>query len=139
MSILSAGVIPLRKNAGKWQLLMLRSYRYWDFPKGECDPGEEPLLAAKRELLEETTIDKVEFNWGDIFYETEPYSKGKTARYYIAELKDDKEVRLTPNPETGIVEHHEYRWVNFEEALGLANPRIQKVIEWAKARSSSAS
>ena len=41
---------------------------------------EEPLDAALREVREETSIDDVDFEWGDRFTETGPYSRGKTAR-----------------------------------------------------------
>lgn len=42
------------------RLLLERQYRYaadarlWELPAGRIDPGEDPLTAAKRELLEET-------------------------------------------------------------------------------------
>ena len=130
--ILSAGIIPVRAKEEDFEFLLLRCFKYWDFPKGEIDEGELPLQSALRELREETTIENVEFKWGESFYETEVYSKGKTARYYLAEVLGTPTVDLSPNPESGIVEHHEYRWVNFEQGMKLTNPRIQKVFEWAR-------
>lgn len=129
--ILSVGLIPVRKNDGDWEFLLLRCFKYWDFPKGELEPGEEPLTVALRELQEETSLTQVELNWGEIFLETQPYSRGKIARYYLGEITQKTTVRLLPNPETGIIEHHEYRWVNYENALTLLNARVQKVLEWA--------
>jgi len=41
-------------------ILLIRQYRYaaegviWEVPAGRLDPGEEPLVCARRELLEET-------------------------------------------------------------------------------------
>jgi bis(5'-nucleosidyl)-tetraphosphatase len=115
----SSGIIPIRKQ----KFLLLRAYGYWDFPKGLVGPGENPLDAALRELVEETGITQPNFRWGNSFYETEPYSHGKVARYYLAEVADDK-VRLSP-------EHHEARWLAYEEARELLVPRLRKVIDWA--------
>jgi 8-oxo-dGTP pyrophosphatase MutT (NUDIX family) len=129
--ILSTGIIPVRAKTEDFEFLLLRSFKYWDFPKGEIEHGEEPLHSALRELQEETSIKDVNFKWGKSFYETEAYSKRKTARYYLAEVVGIPTVTLLPNPENEIVEHHEYRWVNYEQGMKLANPRIQKVFEWA--------
>ena len=129
--IFSAGIIPVRKVEGQWMFLLLRIYTYWDFPKGEVHPGEDQWLAALRELEEETTIKNARDLWNKTFLETEPYSKGKVARYYLAEV-DDQEIKLLPNPETGVIEHHEYRWVNYQQARRLLGPRLQVIIDWAK-------
>lgn len=129
--IFSAGIIPVRKIDDKWMFLLLRIYTYWDFPKGEVHPGEDQWLAALRELEEETSIKEARDLWNQTYMETEPYSKGKIARYYLAEV-DDQEIELLPNPETGLIEHHEYRWVNYQQARKLLGPRLQLIIDWAK-------
>lgn len=85
-----------------------------------------------RELQEETGLSAMKNTWGKYYRETEVYSKGKVARYYLAELIKEEEVRILPNPETGIVEHHEYRWVSYEEARDLLVPRVQKILDWAQ-------
>ena len=36
--------------------------------------------------------------------------------------------------ELGRPEHNEYRWVDFEGALKLVSPRVEPVLEWARAR-----
>ena len=131
MTILSVGIVPVRKVQKHYEYLLLRCFKYWDFPKGETETGEDPLTTALRELKEETGIDQAEFVWGNEFYETEVYSKGKIARYYLAEISETGPITLLPNPENGIIEHHEYRWVTHAEGMQLANPRIQKVFEWA--------
>lgn len=52
-----AGIIALTKTQ---EVLLIRLYRrgvdqvVWEIPGGMIDPGETPLEAAKRELLEET-------------------------------------------------------------------------------------
>jgi predicted NUDIX family NTP pyrophosphohydrolase len=58
----------------------------WSIPKGEFSEGEEPLSAAKRELLEETGIAVT----GD-FLELKPVKQkgGKTVMAWAAEAKRD--------------------------------------------------
>lgn len=128
--ILSAGVIPVRRAQGRWLYLLLRAYQYWDFPKGKTEAGETPLEAALRELQEETGIEQVDFRWGHGFIETGPYARGKVARYYIAETTSTKVV-LGFVPELGRAEHHEYRWMTYEEAFRNTTPRVQRVLEWS--------
>jgi 8-oxo-dGTP pyrophosphatase MutT (NUDIX family) len=81
---LSCGVVLARQTENGWVTLLLRAYHHWDFPKGLQEEGEQPLDAAIREVGEETSIDELEFEWGERFMETGPYSRGKTARYYLA-------------------------------------------------------
>jgi len=109
---------------------MLRAYRNWDFPKGLVENGEDPLAAARREVTEETLISDLQFGWGEAFYETAPYNRNKVARYYLGQTESEA-VTLPVTAELGRPEHHECRWVPFEEALTLASARIQPVLEWA--------
>jgi 8-oxo-dGTP pyrophosphatase MutT (NUDIX family) len=129
--ILSAGVIPLRRTAGGWRMLILRAYRNWDFPKGVVEPEEDPVDAAKREALEETGLSELEFTFGEVFKETLPYAGGKVARYYLAETTDEN-ASLPISHLLGRPEHHEWRWVSFEEAEDLLPPRLALVLEWAR-------
>lgn len=126
----SAGIVPVLKEDGDVLFLLLRSYNYWDFPKGEVEKQEEPLSAARRELKEETGITQVLFPYGDIYKETPPYSQGKVARYYIGEVKS-KNVTLGINEELGRPEHQEYRWVNYKNAKQLLGDRVAAILEWA--------
>jgi 8-oxo-dGTP pyrophosphatase MutT (NUDIX family) len=130
-SVLSAGVIPTRRTAAGWRLLVLRAYKNWDFPKGRVEPGEEPLDAAKREATEETGLRDLRFTFGDAYRETLPYAAGKVARYYLAETSEET-IRLPIAHELGRPEHHEWRWVSFEEAEDLLPPRLSLVLEWAR-------
>ena len=128
---LSCGVVLARDTQQGWQTLMLRAFHHWDFPKGLCEGGETPLDAAIRELQEETGIDSTQFEWGERFFETGPYSRGKTARYYLAST-EQSDVVMGPSPETGEPEHHEWRWVSFDEAYDMSSPRVRDVVRWAR-------
>ena len=127
----SAGVVVLRRFGGAWRCLMLRAYRNWDFPKGEVEAGESPLAAALREVQEETSLAMLDTRWGESFCETAPYRGGKVARYYLAESSRG-DVTLPLSTELGRPEHHEYRWVSFDDAQKLAPPRLQPILAWAE-------
>jgi 8-oxo-dGTP pyrophosphatase MutT (NUDIX family) len=127
---LSAGVVVVNVAPHQVQYLLLRAYRNWDFPKGLVEAGEQPMDAALREVREETTLEKLFFDWGTDFMETGPYNKGKISRYYIAR-SDEMQVRLPINPELGFPEHHEARWVGFDQALSMVSPRLLPVVHWA--------
>jgi bis(5'-nucleosidyl)-tetraphosphatase len=129
---MSSGIIPVKKINGTWQFLLLRCFKYWDFPKGHVEENENPLEAAIRELTEETGLSQIKFSWGKDFADTEVYSQGKVARYFLAEVTSNDPVSIVANPLTGIVEHHEHRWLEYEEARKLLVPRVQNILDWAQ-------
>jgi predicted NUDIX family NTP pyrophosphohydrolase len=58
----SAGILLFRRAGADVEVLIVhpggplwagRDDGAWSIPKGECDPGEEPLAAARREFAEE--------------------------------------------------------------------------------------
>jgi len=128
---LSCGAVVVRETEGGWVTLMLRAYHNWDFPKGICEEGEAPMEAAVREIGEETGITDLEFAWGDRSTDTGPYNRGKTARYYLARTKQES-VEMGIAPELGRPEHHDFRWIDFNEAYDLAAPRVRLVVQWAR-------
>jgi 8-oxo-dGTP pyrophosphatase MutT (NUDIX family) len=89
------------------------------------------MEAAIREVREETSIDDLSFDWGNRFFETGPYSRGTIARYFIATTRQE-DVVMGPSPETGEPEHHEWRWVSFDEAYDLGSPRVRQIVQWAR-------
>lgn len=128
---LSCGAVVVRETSGGWRTLMLRAYRNWDFPKGIREDGESSLEAAIREIGEETGIDDLEFVWGEKYMDTGPYSRGKVARYYLAATRLERIV-MGISPETGQPEHHEARWMSFDEAYDITSPRVREVVQWAR-------
>ena len=128
--ILSAGVIIIRRLSGSPHYLLLRVYKYWDFPKGEVQAGEDTLQAAQREVKEETTLEKLSFRWGYDYRETPPYGRGKVARYYLAQSLQG-EVNLPVNPALGRPEHHEFRWMDYRAARERLAERVQPILDWA--------
>ena len=127
----AAGAVVFRRSDRGIRLLVLRAYKNWDFPKGLIEPGEDALAAARREVREETGLAQLDYPFGDEFKETLPYSGNKVARYYLAQT-DAEKIELPVSPELGRPEHHEYRWVSFEEAEDLLPPRLGVVLEWAR-------
>jgi 8-oxo-dGTP pyrophosphatase MutT (NUDIX family) len=127
----AAGAVVFRRTERGVRLLVLRAYRNWDFPKGRIEPGESELEAAKREVAEEAGLAALDFPFGEEYCETLPYALGKVARYYLAET-DEAAIELPVSPELGRPEHHEWRWVSFEEAEELLPPRLARVLDWAR-------
>jgi bis(5'-nucleosidyl)-tetraphosphatase len=128
----SAGIVVVRLDDKAPHYLLLRAYRYWDFPKGEVEPGEDPQEAAVREVSEETGLTGLDFRWGDQYLETPPYSGGKVARYYLATSTAPDTVCLRDNPQLGRPEHHEYRWLTMADASALVGDRVREVLGWAE-------
>ena len=133
IKVLSCGVVPVRFAWGNWQLLVLRAYKNWDFPKGVVEANEDPLDAAIRETTEETGITDLEFVFGEEYKETVPYAGNKVARYYVAETRVEN-ITLPVSPELGRPEHHEYRWVTCDGAEDVLPPRLTHVLAWVRAK-----
>lgn len=127
--ILSSGIIPFILEEEP-KFLLLRCFKYWDFPKGQVEKGEAPQNTALREFKEETGV-LSDIKISKNFIVTETYGNNKTARYYLGFLPHRPIVELLANPQSGIFEHHEFRWVTYDEGMKLVVPRIQKIFYWA--------
>ncbi|MCS7123410.1 MAG: NUDIX domain-containing protein [Candidatus Aenigmarchaeota archaeon] len=112
----SSGFILFRREDNKPKFLLLEYSHYYDFPRGNIEKNEDELLAAKRELMEETGIKEIKIypffkeviSW---FYRKENKIVKKIAIYFLAET-EEKEVKLS-------FEHKGYRWSFYEEAINL--------------------
>jgi ADP-ribose pyrophosphatase len=70
----SAVILAVDESGREPRILLERQFRYaandflWEIPAGRIDPGETPLAAAKRELLEETGFSAVRWKRGLRFF-----------------------------------------------------------------------
>ena len=113
--ILEVGVKALIKNTAGKYLLLLRAAPYpgddkcrWDVPGGRINPGEELVIALKREIEEETGLIMVDSP--QIIYAQDilrVIGKHTVRLTYIAKVKG--KVRLDP------VEHQDYVWFSIGE------------------------
>jgi len=128
----SYGIIPLRKTNGEWESLLIRhlSGTHWAFPKGHAEAGEKPMVAANRELFEETGLTVVKFLSEQVLEESyEFYSRGnkifKTVYYFLAEVQGDvllqkSEIAASKWVLLSEASHH----VTFPEAKSLCKKAI---------------
>jgi len=85
----SVVVLAVDESRSKPHVLLERQYRHaandflWELPAGRIDPGEKPLPAAKRELLEETGY--TASHWRRIFnFYASPGFVSETMSVYFA-------------------------------------------------------
>ena len=122
---ISYGVIPLYKEAGEWQVLVVHqiSYRgddFWILPKGHAEAGETPIEAAKRELQEETGVSAVTIPEDTQFtieysFTHENDRIHKTVIYYVGICATKDTVLSQPQ------EIKELRWCTLDEAKELVS------------------
>lgn len=57
----SCGAVVYRKFHGNTELLLIKNANggHWSFPKGHVEPNETEEETAKREIMEETSIDVI--------------------------------------------------------------------------------
>lgn len=111
----SAGAILFRRVDDEREYLLLHyPSGYWDFPKGNIEPGEEPLDTARREVKEETGLEDMMFiddfeERITYFYRREGQMVRKEVIFYLAEVMGG-EVRIS-------WEHIGYVWADYDKAM----------------------
>lgn len=132
----SSGVIIAQRRSAKSEieLLCLRCYNNWDFPKGEVDASEDGRDTAIREVKEETDLDiGVDFQISDQTTPSIIYGSGKnkkTALYFLGRRTSSKDPNLLVDPKLGFAENHEYRWVKLSELTKTMPKRFGPIIEF---------
>ena len=118
----AVAVVVLRGESGEEEILLERQYRHpvqaslWEIPAGLLDiPGEDPRVAAQRELAEEA--DLVAKRWDVLVdYFTSPGGSTEPLRIFLArDLRAADEVFEREDEEATM----EYAWVRLDDALTM--------------------
>lgn len=109
-----AVIFSIDKDSGAEFLLLHHTSGHWDFPKGNIESGEDEKQAARREILEETGIQDVNF--------LEGFRKKIEYRYKRGEKLIHKEVifyllRTDTKKITLSNEHIAYLWNKYDNAV----------------------
>lgn len=110
----AAGGIVTRTNGSDLEVVVIHRPRRsdWSFPKGHLDPGETDLVAARREVGEETGLDvRPVRELGEVNYEVDGRPKG--VRFWEFRAVD-VDAPFAPDDEVD-----DARWVNVRTAHDL--------------------
>jgi 8-oxo-dGTP pyrophosphatase MutT (NUDIX family) len=121
---ISSGILVFRvKNGVREYLFLRRKEGFLDLSKGHIEEGENELLAAKRETLEECGIDvepidgfREEMHYS---YSGRGYEINKTVIMFLGKSGENAEPRISH-------EHVGFVWLNYEDALNKVTFRNQK-------------
>ncbi|OAK52694.1 NUDIX hydrolase [Rhodococcoides kyotonense] len=126
-NIFAAGAVLWRRcpgDGGDIRVALVHRPKYddWSFPKGKIDPGENAVVAAVREVAEETGFDaRLGRYLTKVTYPVPGHQKTKKVDYWAAEARDGK---FEANSEVD-----ELRWVSPEHAAReLSYPMDRKVL-----------
>jgi bis(5'-nucleosidyl)-tetraphosphatase len=130
----SAGFVLYRCSEGQRLYLVLchRNGGHWGFPKGHIEPEEDELVAARREITEETGIERLRPLPGFRATSTYRFARGprsisKSVVYFLAEAETGR-VRLSS-------EHSDAAWLAADDAKRrLTYAEGRRVLDEAEAR-----
>ena len=138
MSFNRAARLAWIAEEAKKRILLVRQYRLpagqkmWELPAGRLDPGENPLQAAKRELIEETGLRAKKWKKLASFYPSPGYVEEKMTIYLATELTEGESQPMED-------ERIETRWFTRKELRKqIASNKIQDAktmiafLHWAR-------
>jgi 8-oxo-dGTP diphosphatase len=128
--VFAAGGVPWRASAKSVEVMLVHRPRYgdWTLPKGKLEPREHPIVAAVREVFEETGLTCV------------PQVRLPTIRYLTGEPDVEKVVdfwSMRVRADAGREADHEIdeiRWVPLPGASGLLSYKHDRGVLAAFAR-----
>lgn len=116
----AVAVVVMRGSEGTEEILLERQYRHpvraclWEIPAGLLDiPGEDPLLAAERELAEEADLKAGRWDVLVDFF-TSPGGSTEPLRVFLARDLEPTGTTFEREDEEATME---YAWVSLSDAL----------------------
>jgi len=119
-----SGVIVVKKISGSWKPLGLWAYGGFDISKGHVEDGDDVFKTALREMVEETGISEVKFEWD------KDCIRLNNLFVYLASTKQDPKINF--NNEEDIFEHEFAKWIEWEEMKEKCYDYLLPAIEWAE-------
>ncbi|MFH0819337.1 MAG: NUDIX domain-containing protein [Patescibacteria group bacterium] len=126
-NVKSVGAIIINDQQ-KVLILFQKQNRYWEFPKGKVELGEEndELDTLRREIFEEAGLKKIkvikEFRHGFNYqFKFDNFLIKKNNIFYLAKTIEPEEVVLSD-------EHLEYKWVSLPAVNRFFKHKNQRVL-----------
>ncbi|MVA96298.1 RNA pyrophosphohydrolase [Nitratireductor sp. CAU 1489] len=137
------GIVVLNRDGHAWvgrriqvpDGEMTGSDKLWQMPQGGIDKGEEPLVAARRELFEETGMETVSLlaeapDWIDydlpdhlVGVALKGKYRGQTQKWFAFRFNGpDSEIRINPPPGGHEPEFDAWAWKSLDDLPGLVVP-----------------
>lgn len=94
--VLHRGAVAVVAVSAQKEIILVRQYRYavgealWELPAGKLEEGEDPLLAAKRELSEETGFQAALWQYLTAIYTAPGFASEKLYLYLAEDLAANK-------------------------------------------------
>lgn len=125
----SAGaIIYVIENEKPLFLLLQNTLKntYWEFPKGKIENKESIKETVKREISEETCLNKLFFIPGfqwvlKWFYQFEGKTIFKETIYLLAKIKTQEKSQVKINHE-----HEKFEWIPYEKAMQKLKKKANK-------------